>query len=160
MSENTQRQFADERTKFVSKEQAEAFRGWRVIDANGLPLGRLASEVATILRGKDKPAFTPHVDMGDFVVITNADKIVLRGRKMEQKVYYSHSGYAGGLKATPAAHMHENNPERMVTLAVRRMLPRGPLGRKMLKKLKVYRGAEHPHSAQNPQEFKLQYYKN
>ena len=132
-------------------------RNWYVVDADGMVLGRLASQVAAILRGKHKPVYTPHVDTGDHVIILNADKIVFTGNKLDQKVYYKHSGYVGGLKATPYRELMEKKPEFVVYEAVRRMLPKGPLGRKMLKKLRVYRGSEHNHEAQQPQPLTLKY---
>ena len=116
-------------------------RKWYVVDATGYTLGRLSSEVAKILRGKNKPQFTPHIDTGDYVIITNADKIKVTGKKLEQKIYYRHSDYVGGMK-----------PESVIELAVKGMLPKGPLGRAMIKKLFVYAGPEHPHAAQKPEE--------
>ena len=130
-------------------------RKWYVIDAEGQTLGRLASEVATLLRGKHKPTFTPHVDTGDHVIIVNADKIQLSGNKLQQKKYYRHSGYTGNLKERTAGEMLEKNPERMMELAVKGMLPRGPLGRKMIKKLHVFAGPEHTHAAQKPEAYEL-----
>ncbi|MCE5248143.1 MAG: 50S ribosomal protein L13 [Candidatus Polarisedimenticolia bacterium] len=124
--------------------------GWWVADAAGIPLGRLASVVAAILRGKNKPQFTPFLDAGDFVVVVNADKVVLTGRKLDQKIYRRHSGYPGGLKEIPARTMLAERPERAVELAIKGMLPKNRLGRKMFTKLKVYSGAEHPHQAQQP----------
>ena len=132
-------------------------RNWYVIDAEGLVLGRLASQVASILRGKHKPIFTPHVDTGDHVIVLNADKLVLTGKKLDQKMYYHHSGYVGGLKATSYRNLMENKPEFVLFEAVRRMLPKGPLGRKMIKKLRVYKGTEHAHQAQKPQQLTLKY---
>lgn len=126
---------------------------WRLIDADGMILGRLASKVAVILRGKDKPIFTHHVDCGDFVVIINAEKIRLTGSKLTDKVYIHHSGYPGGLKKKTARDMLKSTPEEIITLAVGGMLPKTKLGKLQLKKLKVYRGADHPHQAQNPQAF-------
>ena len=126
-------------------------RQWYVIDADGLVLGRLASQVAAILRGKNKPVYTPHVDTGDYVIILNADKVVLTGKKLDQKVYYHHSGYTGGLKETSYRHLMEEKPEFAVKRAIIGMLPKGPLGRKMAKKLKVYTGTEHEHAAQQPE---------
>ncbi|MGI6174109.1 MAG: 50S ribosomal protein L13 [Christensenellales bacterium] len=126
-------------------------RKWYVIDAEGQVLGRLATQVATILRGKHKPTFTPHVDTGDFVVIINADKIRLTGKKLDQKIYYRHTGYPGGLKKTTARRMLETKPVFMFREAVRGMLPKGPLGYKMLKKLRVYAGPEHDQAAQKPE---------
>ncbi len=134
-------------------------RSWYVVDATGVPLGRLASEVAKILRGKHKPAFTPHLDMGDYVVVTNAEKVVLTGKKWEDKVYYHHTNYPGGLKTTVYKEMKEKFPERVVELAVRRMLPQNKLGRKTFKKLKVYRGENHPHAGQKPEKFEVQKYR-
>ena len=130
---------------------AEVDKKWIVIDAKGLVVGRLASLVAMRLRGKHKPTFTPHVDCGDNVIIVNADKVVLTGRKREQKVYYQHTGFPGGIKERTAKFILEGRfPERVVEKAVERMLPAGPLGRKQLGNLRVYKGAEHPHEAQNP----------
>lgn len=126
-------------------------RKWYVIDAEGKVLGRMASEVASILRGKHKPIYTPHVDTGDFVIIINAEKVVLTGNKIDQKMYRRHSQHPGGLKQIPYRRLMEDKPERAVYEAVRGMLPHNPLGRKMLKKLKVYRGPEHKHEAQQPE---------
>ncbi len=125
-------------------------RSWHLIDGNGQILGRLASQIATVLRGKHKPIFTPHYDTGDYVVVINAEKVRLTGDKLEQKTYYRHSEYRGGLKATSARHMMERKPTRILTAAVRGMLPKTPLGKAMLKKLHVYAGPEHPHQAQGP----------
>lgn len=124
---------------------------WYVVDASGMVLGRLASEVAKVLRGKNKPEFTPHVDTGDYVIVINAEQIKVTGKKLDQKVYYHHSGYVGGMKETTLKEMLAKHPERVVELAVQGMLPKGPLGREMLKKLHVYTGAEHPHAAQKPE---------
>ena len=126
-------------------------RKWWVVDAAGLPIGRLASVVAHHLRGKHKPQFTPFLDFGDHVIVVNADKVILTGRKLDQKVYYKHSGYPGGINETSAARMFSERPERAVELAVKRMLPKNVLGRKMYTKLKVYKGGDHPHQAQQPQ---------
>ena len=126
-------------------------RAWWVVDATGLPLGRLASVVATRLRGKHKPEFTPFLDCGDHVIVINAEKAVLTGSKLDQKTYYRHSGYPGGLAEIPARRMFAERPVRAVELAVRRMLPKNRLGRKMYRKLKVYAGPDHPHQAQKPQ---------
>lgn len=126
-------------------------RAWFVLDADGKPLGRLAVQIADILRGKMKPTFTPHIDTGDFVVVINAEKVRLSGRKEEQKIYQSYSGWRGGQKETNAAAMRERHPDRMVKLAVKGMLPRNNLSRQMIGRLKIYAGAEHPHSAQQPQ---------
>ena len=130
---------------------ADVQRKWYVVDAEGVVLGRLASQVAAILRGKNKPVYTPHVDTGDYVIILNADKVVLTGKKLDQKVYYHHSGYTGGLKETSYRHLMEEKPEFAVNRAIIGMLPKGPLGRKMAKKLKVYTGTEHEHTAQQPE---------
>jgi large subunit ribosomal protein L13 len=125
-------------------------RKWYVVDAAGKTLGRLASEVAQILRGKHKPTFTPHIDTGDFVVIINAKQVKLTGKKLTDKMYYRHSGYPGGLREMTAGQMLEKRPERVIELAVKGMLPKGSLGRQQLKKLKVYAGEKHPHEAQQP----------
>ena len=130
-------------------------RTWYVIDAEDLVLGRMASQVASILRGKNKPTFTPHVDCGDYVIVINAGKLRLTGRKLDQKLYRYHTGYPGGLKEISYRKMMEKKSDFVVEEAVRRMLPKGPLGYKMLKKLHVYAGAEHPHEAQKPVELKL-----
>jgi large subunit ribosomal protein L13 len=124
---------------------------WYLIDANGKVLGRLASKIATRLRGKDKPVFTPHMDVGDCIVVINADKIRVTGKKLTDKIYYRHSQYPGGITATSLRKMLAEKPTRVLESAVKNMLPKGPLGRKMFSKLKVYAGAEHPHSAQQPQ---------
>ncbi len=126
-------------------------RKWYVVDAQGMVLGRLASQVANILRGKHKPIYTPHVDTGDHVIILNADKIVLTGKKLDQKVYYHHSGYPGGLKETVYRKLIAEKPEFAVKHAIVGMLPKGPLGRQMAKKLRVYAGTEHEHEAQKPE---------
>ena len=136
---------------FVAK-PAEVEKKWVLIDAKGLVVGRLASLVAMRLRGKHKPIFTPHVDCGDNVIIINAEKVVLTGRKRDQKVYYHHTGYPGGIKEPTAKFILDGRfPERVVEKAVQRMLPRGPLGRQQFGNLRVYKGAEHPHTAQTPQ---------
>ena len=134
---------------------AEVERRWFVVDANGQTLGRLASQVAHVLRGKHKPSFTPHVDTGDFIIVVNAEKIRLTGRKLEQKRYYRHSGYVGSIRSVTAGRMLETFPERVIEAAVRGMLPRGPLGRKTFSKLKVYAGEEHPHAAQKPEPMEI-----
>ncbi len=126
-------------------------RKWYVVDAEGLTLGRLASETAKILRGKNKPTFTPHIDTGDYVIIVNADKVKVTGKKLDQKIYYHHSDYVGGMKETTLREMMAKKPERVVELAVKGMLPKGPLGREMYKKLFVYAGPEHKHQAQKPE---------
>ena len=134
-----------------STKGAEVEKKWILIDAKGLVVGRLATIVAMHLRGKHKPSFTPHVDDGDNIIVVNADQVVLTGRKLDQKMYYHHSGFIGGIKERSAKFILEGRfPERIVEKAVERMLPRGPLGRKQLANLRVYKGAEHPHAAQNP----------
>ncbi len=130
-------------------------RKWYVVDANGMVLGRLASQVASILRGKNKPIYTPHVDTGDFVIIVNAEKIVLTGKKLDQKKYYHHTSYPGGLKEISYRSLLAKKPEFAVYEAVRRMMPKGPLGRQMLRKLRVYSGSEHNHAAQLPETLAL-----
>jgi len=129
---------------------------WYVIDAAGLTLGRMASEIARILKGKHKPTYTPHVNMGDFVVVINASKVVLTGRKLEQKYYYRHSGYPGGLKKIRYDQLLARWPERVVSLAVKRMLPSNRLGRVMMRNLKIYGGPEHPHGPQKPQPWEFE----
>lgn len=141
--------------KTYQQKPAEVQRDWFVVDAQGKVLGRLASRIASILRGKHKPTFTPHVDGGDFVVVVNAEKVRLTGRKLHEKVYYWHSGYPGGIKSATAAQMLERKPEWVIQKAVQRMLPKNPLGRSMLRKLKVYRGPKHPHAAQQPKPLDL-----
>ena len=126
-------------------------RKWYVVDAEGCTLGRLASEVASVLRGKNKPVFTPHVDTGDYVIVINAEKIKVTGKKLDQKIYYSHSDYVGGMKETTLREMMNKKPEKVIELAVKGMLPKGHLGRQMIKKLHVYAGAEHGHEAQKPE---------
>ena len=133
----------------------EIERKWYVIDAEGKVLGRLASEVASILRGKKKPIFTPHVDCGDFVIVINADKVVLTGDKLNQKIHAYHTGYPGGRKEIVYSEMIEKRPEKVIELAVKGMLPKSRLGRQMIKKLKVYAGAEHPHAAQSPEVYEF-----
>ncbi len=135
--------------------EATVERKWYVVDATGYTLGRLASEIAKILRGKNKPIFTPHADTGDYVIVVNADKIVVTGKKMDQKIYYRHSDYVGGMKEMTLKEKLAKAPAEVVELAVRGMLPKGPLGNKMYKKLFVYAGAEHPHAAQKPEEIKF-----
>jgi large subunit ribosomal protein L13 len=130
-------------------------RKWIVVDAENQVLGRLASQVATRIRGKHLPTFSPHVDVGEFVVVINADKIKLTGDKWNQKTYYRYSGYMGGLKSTTARKLIQEKPERMIRLAVWGMLPKNRLGRKLIRKLKIYTGTEHPHEAQQPETFKL-----
>ena len=142
-------------TRTFTPKAAEVTRGWVIIDATDVVLGRLASHAATILRGKNKATYTPHMDMGDFVIIINADKVVLTGNKAAQKKAYRHSGYPGGLTATSYTDLLEKNPERAVEKAIRGMLPKTSLGRDQFRKLKVYRGAEHPHAAQQPKVYTL-----
>jgi large subunit ribosomal protein L13 len=131
--------------------EARAARRWWVIDAEGKPLGRLASRIATVLRGKDKPTFTPHVDTGDFVIVVNAKKVLLTGRKLEQKNYVRHSGEPGGFRSEPYGQLIERKPELPIQKAVKGMLPKNILGRELLTKLKVYPGPDHPHAAQKPE---------
>ncbi len=134
---------------------ADITRKWYVVDAEGLALGRVASQVANILRGKNKPIYTPNVDTGDFVIVINADKVILTGKKLDQKIYYKHSGYVGGLKETKYRKLLAEKPEEAMRHAVVGMLPKGPLGRQMAKKLKIYAGAEHEHAAQKPEKLEL-----
>ena len=126
-------------------------RKWYVVDAEGQTLGRLSAEIANVLRGKNKPVFTPHVDTGDYVIVVNADKVKVTGKKLEQKIYYHHSDYVGGMKETTLKEMMAKKPEAVIELAVKGMLPKGPLGRAMIKKLHVYAGPEHGHQAQKPE---------
>ena len=142
------------KTTFMAN-PATVERKWYVVDAEGKALGRLAAEVAKVLRGKNKPTFTPHVDTGDHVIVLNADKVVLTGKKLVQKTYFRHSGYPGGTTFTTAGKMLETRPERVVEMAVKGMLPKNSLGRKMFTKLKVYAGAEHPHAAQMPEVLEI-----
>ncbi len=139
---------------FVAKEH-EVEKKWYVVDAEDKILGRLATQIATRLRGKHKPIFTPHADTGDFIVVVNAEKIALTGNKWDKKIYYRHSGYMGGLKEISARHLREKKPEEIIRFAVRRMLPKNSLGRRQLKKLKIYAGANHPHEAQNPETLEI-----
>ena len=141
--------------KTLSTRPEDVKPDWFVVDASQHTLGRLASAIAVRLRGKHKPQYTPHVDTGDFIVVINAEKIRTTGRKEEEKIYYRHSGYPGGIKSRTLREMRERQPERILELAVKGMLPRNPLGRKMAQKLKVYRGSEHPHSAQQPKSLEL-----
>lgn len=141
---------------YIAKPQ-EIERKWYIVDAADKPLGRTASMVASILRGKNKPTFTPNIDTGDYVIVINAEKAVLTGKKLDQKLYRHHSFYPGGLKETPYREVMAKKPEFAFTEAVRRMLPKGPLGRQMFKKLKVYRGAEHDNEAQKPEVLELKY---
>ena len=139
---------------FIAK-PAEVERSWYIVDAEGQTLGRLASQIAAVLRGKHKPIFTPHVDCGDYVIVINAEKIHVTGQRMQQKMYYRHSGYPGGLSEISLADQLERFPTRPVELAVKGMLPKNKLGRKMFKKLKVYAGTEHEHAAQQPVPMEL-----
>lgn len=131
-------------------------RKWYVVDANGQTLGRLASEIAKVLRGKNKPIYTPHIDTGDYVIVINADKVKTTGKKLDQKIYYNHSDYPGGLRETTLKEMMAKKPEEVIRLAVKGMLPKGPLGRAMLTKLHVYAGPEHAHAAQKPEVLKFE----
>lgn len=141
---------------YIAREQEVAdSKRWYIVDAQDLVLGRMASKIAHILRGKHKPIYSPHQDTGDFVVVVNAEKIKLTGKKMEMKTYFRHSGYIGGVTNTPVKLMLQTHPERVVEFAVKRMLPKNSLGRQMFKKLKVYAGPEHPHTAQQPQVLDL-----
>jgi large subunit ribosomal protein L13 len=131
-------------------------RNWLVVDASGKTLGRLATQIADTLRGKRKPGYTPHIDVGDFVIVVNAEKVAVSGRKREEKRYYRHSGYPGGLRSRTLAEMLERRPEEVIRRAVKGMLPRTRLGRAQLRKLKVYAGAEHPHAAQKPEPMEVE----
>ena len=141
--------------KTFSAKPHEVEREWFVVDAQGQTLGRLATQIATLLRGKHKPIYTPHVDCGDHVIVVNADKINVTGQKLDQKIYYRHSGYPGGLKQVTLRRRLQTHPERVIESAVRGMLPKNRLGRKMFKKLKVYAGPNHPHEAQQPTPVEL-----
>lgn len=141
--------------KTYTPKATEIERVWWVVDAEGRVLGRLASEIARVLRGKHKPMYTPHLDTGDYVIVVNAEKIRLTGKKEQQKSYFRHSGYMGGAKHIPFTEMREKHPERVIELAVKGMLPKNNLGRLMLKKLKVYAGPEHPHEAQQPENLEI-----
>ena len=144
------------RTTYIAKE-ADIVKKWFVIDADGVTLGRLASEVASILRGKNKPQYAPNVDMGDYVIIVNAEKVAVTGKKLEQKMYRRHSGWVGGLKEVRMDKMLATHPERVLEHAVKGMLPKNALGRKMFSKLHVYAGAEHPHAAQKPETLEVKF---
>ena len=135
---------------YVAKEH-EVEKKWYLVDAQDMILGRLATQIAMRLRGKHKPIFTPHADTGDFVVVINADKVSLTGNKWDNKMYYRHTGYMGGIKQISARKLMEKKPDQVLYMAVKRMLPKNSLGRRQLKKLKIYAGSEHPHTAQNPQ---------
>ncbi|WP_298817145.1 50S ribosomal protein L13 [Chloroflexus sp.] len=139
--------------KTYHQKPSEVQRDWYVIDASGKVLGRLATQISTLLRGKHKPTYTPSIDGGDFVIVVNAEKIVLTGRKPDQKIYYRHTGYPGGLKATPYKMMLAKHPDRILRLAVKRMLPKNRIGRRLLSKLRIYAGPNHPHAAQQPKPF-------
>jgi large subunit ribosomal protein L13 len=141
--------------KTFSPKAADVERAWHVVDATDLPLGRLASEVATLLRGKHKPTYAPHIDGGDFVIVINAEKVAVTSGKSQSKIYYRHSGYPGGIKAESFESLRQRRPEAIVERAVRGMLPKNKLGRQMARKLKVYAGPEHPHAAQQPQPLEL-----
>jgi large subunit ribosomal protein L13 len=142
--------------KTFSAKLSDIERNWYVVDANDKVLGRLATAIAMVLRGKNKPIFTPHMDTGDFVIVINAEKVKLTGNKLNDKKYYSHSGYPGGLKETTAGKLLKEKPERVLISAVRGMLPKNSLGRQLIKKLKIYAGPEHPHTAQNPKLLNIQ----
>lgn len=135
-------------TRSTPTAEAQADRKWWVVDLNDVTLGRAATRIAHVLRGKHKPTYTPHVDTGDFVIIVNADKVKMTGQKLAQKKYYHHTGHVGGIRETSAQHLLERDPEKLIRKAVKGMLPSGPLGRAQLRKLKIYAGAEHPHTAQ------------
>lgn len=141
----------------VSAKEHEVEKQWWVVDATGLTLGRLASQIATVLRGKHKPLFTPHIDCGDFVVVINADKVAIATRRAAQKEYVRHTGYPGGQRVTSFSTMLETHPERIIEIAVRRMLPKNRLGRRIITKLKVYAGDQHPHVAQKPATLEFKY---
>ncbi|MGF7143699.1 large subunit ribosomal protein L13 [Anaerotaenia torta] len=132
-------------------------RKWYVVDATGHTLGRLSSEIAAILRGKNKPTFTPHIDTGDYVIVVNADKIKVTGKKLDQKIYYNHSDYPGGMRETTLNQMMAKDSSEVIRLAVKGMLPKGPLGRAMIKKLHIFSGAEHTHAAQKPEAIEIKY---
>lgn len=144
-----------QKTTQLTKEAADAQREWYVVDLDGQILGRAATRIATVLRGKHKPTFTPHVDCGDFVIVLNAEKVKMTGNKWAAKKYYSHSLYSGGLKTTGAEHMRDTHPDRIIRAAVWGMLPKNKLGKKILKKLKIYAGSKHDHQAQKPQPLAL-----
>jgi large subunit ribosomal protein L13 len=141
--------------KTYSAKAGEVRQDWYVVDAAGKVLGRLAAEIARRLRGKHKPEFTPHMDTGDYIVVVNADKLRVTGRKAESKIYHRHSGYPGGIYSTTFAKLHARHPDRVLKLAVKGMLPKGPLGYAMLKKMKIYSGVSHPHAAQQPRNLEI-----
>ena len=142
------------RNTYMQKKE-DVKRNWYVVDAEGLTLGRLATQVASVLRGKHKPTYTPHIDCGDYVIVVNASKVNLTGNKLDNKIYYNHSGYTGGLRERTARTMKEKYPEEMIERAIKGMLPKGRLGRQMYRKLFVYAGENHPHTAQQPVELKI-----
>ena len=142
------------RNTYMQKKE-DVKRNWYVVDAEGLTLGRLATQVASVLRGKHKPTYTPHIDCGDYVIVVNAGKVNLTGNKLDDKIYYNHSGYTGGLRERTARTMKEKYPEEMIERAIKGMLPKGRLGRQMYRKLFVYAGENHPHTAQQPVELKI-----
>ncbi len=141
--------------KTVFAKKTDVLKKWHLVDAEGMVVGRLASQVAKILRGKNKPIYTPHVDTGDFVIIVNAEKVRFTGNKLDQKAYYHHTGYPGGIKKKIAKDIMKDNPERILHSAIRGMLPKNKLGRQQLSKLKIYSGAKHPHTAQNPEALNI-----
>jgi large subunit ribosomal protein L13 len=143
------------RSRTYSAKPGEVERGWHLVDAEAVPLGRMAARIARILQGKHRPVYTPHIDTGEFVIVVNAEKILLTGRKMDQKVYHHYTGWAGGLKETTVRTMLQKKPAEVVRLAVRRMMPKTKMGRRMLKKLKIYAGTEHPHEAQGPKPLEI-----
>lgn len=142
--------------KTFSAKADEVKRDWYVVDASGKVLGRLATEIARRLRGKHKAEYTPHVDTGDFIIVTNAEKVTVTGRKTKDKVYYHHSGYPGGIKSMTFEKLQQKNPARIIERAVKGMLPKNPLGREMYRKLKIYVGADHPHAAQQPKQLEIE----
>ena len=139
----------------VSFSSKDIDKSWWIVDASGKTLGRMATEIALRLRGKHKPEYTPHADVGDFVVVVNAEKVAVTGKKETDKIYWHHTGFPGGIRGKPLGKMREEKPEKMIEIAVKGMLPKNPLGRAMYKKLKVYRGDAHPHAAQQPQTLEL-----
>lgn len=145
-----------QKTYSQTKEDAAINNSWHVIDATNIPLGRLATRAAALIRGKHKPTFTPHVNGGDHVVVINAEKVILKGKKLDDKKYYRHTGYVGGIKETTARQMRDTKPDVLIHNAVKGMIPRGALGHQIIKKLKVYTGEEHPHVAQNPKAVEIQ----
>lgn len=142
--------------KTISAKPHEVKRDWYVVDASDKVLGRLATEIARRLRGKHKAEYTPHVDTGDYIIVTNAEKVIVTGRKFKEKMYYNHSGFPGGIKSISFDKLQEKNPARIIERAVKGMLPKNPLGREMYRKLKVYAGTEHPHAAQQPKQLQVE----